>query len=234
MRRKAVSSSSEKTAAHGRAEAVPLRSRKSPERIASREVRQQQMIEATIAEIAERGLAGFKLSDVAKTAGVAVGMVNFHFVTKVQLLDQTLDYLSEEYSTCWRDAIEAAGDDPAARLQAMMMADFDPAVCTRRRLAVWHAFYGEARARPAYRERCTANEAEHHAALSKLCDAVINRGKYKHLNPERMATNLAALTDGMWLDILLSGGRIDREAARQNVSEILAALFPGAFAMQPA
>ncbi len=234
MRPKAVPISSEKTSARAATEAATPRSRKAPERIASREVRQQQMIEATIAEIAERGLASFKLSDVAKTAGVAVGMVNFHFVTKLQLLDQTLDYLSAEYSACWRNAIEAARDDPAARLQAMMMADFDPIVCTRRRLAVWHAFYGEARARPAYRDRCTANEAEHHAALSKLCAAVIKRGKYRHLNPDRMATNLAALTDGMWLDILLSGGRIDREAARQNVDEILAALFPGEFAMLPA
>ena len=200
-----------------------------PERTASKEIRQQQMIEATISEIAERGLASFKLSDVAKTAGVSVGMVNFHFISKAQLLDQTLDYLSEEYSRCWRAAIETSADDPAIRLEAMMQADFDPTVCTRRHLAVWHAFYGEARARPAYRERCAANEVEHHAALAKLCAAVIKRGKFKHLNADRVATNLAALTDGMWLDILLSGGRVDREAARFRVSDFLSAIFPGEF-----
>lgn len=209
--------------------AVPLRQRKAPERTASREVRQQQMIEATISEIAERGLAGFKLSDVAKSAGVSVGMVNFHFISKAQLLNQTLDYLSEEYSRCWKEAIETSEGESAIKLHAMMMADFDPIVCTRQRLAVWHAFYGEARARPAYRERCTANETEHHAALATLCAAVIKHRKYKHLDAETMAANLAALTDGIWLDILLSGGRIDRETARYRVNDFLTAIFPGAF-----
>jgi hypothetical protein len=70
-------------------QAMPLRQKKPPERTASKAVRQHQLIEATIVEIAERGLSSFKLSDVAKTAGVAVGMVNFHFTTKAQLLDLT-------------------------------------------------------------------------------------------------------------------------------------------------
>jgi TetR/AcrR family transcriptional repressor of bet genes len=210
-------------------QAVPLRQKKPPERTASKAVRQHQLIEATIVEIAERGLSSFKLSDVAKTAGVAVGMVNFHFTTKAQLLDQTLDYLSDEYEACWRQALAAAGDDPAARLQAMMLSDFDPALCTRRRIAAWHAFYGEARARPAYRERCAANEVERHAMLVKICTGVIRRHRYKGRDAEVIARTLGAISDGIWLDILLSGGRIDRDSARVIVLAYLTAIFPKDF-----
>ncbi len=209
--------------------AAPLRQKKPPERTASKAVRQHQLIEATIVEIAERGLSSFKLSDVAKTAGVAVGMVNFHFTTKAQLLDQTLDYLSDEYEACWRLALAASGDDPASRLQAMMLSDFDPALCTRRRIAAWHAFYGEARARPAYRERCAANEVERHTMLVKICAAVIRRHRYKARDAEVIARTLGAISDGIWLDILLSGGRIDRDSARVIVLDYLKAIFPRDF-----
>ncbi len=213
--------------------AVALKAKKPPERTASKQVRQHQLIEATIVEIAERGLSSFKLSDVAKTAGVAVGMVNFHFTTKAQLLDQTLDYLSDEYLACWQKAVEAAGANPAQRLMAMMISDFDATVCTRRRIAAWHAFYGEARARPAYRERCAANEVERHAVLAKICAAVIRRGRYKGLDADRIARTLAAITDGIWLDILLSGGRVDREAAKAIISDYLQAIFPRDFPIKP-
>ena len=213
--------------------AIPLRSAKPAERTASRDVRRRQMIEATIVEIAERGISGFKLSDVAKSAGVAVGMVNLHFTTKAALLDQTLDHLSDEYQACWKAAIGARGLDPARRLYAMMAADFDPAVCTRRRIAVWHAFYGEARARPAYRERCALNEADHHEHLSKLCAALTRRSGYKNISAEQAARMLAALTDGMWLDILLSGGRIDRDGSLETLDHFLMALFPKDFPLRP-
>jgi TetR/AcrR family transcriptional repressor of bet genes len=209
--------------------AAPLRLKKPPERTASKEVRQHQLIEATIVEIAERGLSSFKLSDVAKTAGVAVGMVNFHFTTKAQLLDHTLDYLSDEYLACWRHAIATAGADPAVQLWAMMLSDFDAAVCTRRRIAAWHAFYGEARARPAYRERCAINELERHAVLTKICAGVIRRGRYKGRNADLIARTLAAITDGIWLDILLSGGRVDRDGAKLLINDYLKAIFPRDF-----
>jgi len=209
--------------------AAPLRQKRPPERTASKEVRQHQLIEATIVEIAERGLSSFKLSDVAKTAGVAVGMVNFHFTTKAQLLDQTLDYLSDEYKACWRGAIEAAGENLADRLLAMVLSDFDPALCTRRRIAAWHAFYGEARARPAYRERCASNEEERHAVLTKICTGVIRQARYKDRNPDIIARTLAAISDGIWLDILLSGGRVDRDGARLIVEDYLKAIFPRDF-----
>jgi TetR/AcrR family transcriptional regulator, transcriptional repressor of bet genes len=202
------------------------------DRTASREVRRRQLIESTVAEIAENGLSGLKISGVAQRAKLATGMVNFHFISKAQLLDATLDYLSEEYRLCWRHAVDDAGPVPAARLRAMMMADLDPQVCTRRRIAVWHAFYGEARARPAFLARCAQREVEHHAELVGLCAAVIEAGggAAKGMTAERAASGLSALTDGIWLGLLFSPGRIDREPGRQTIDSFLAAVFPHAFA----
>lgn len=199
------------------------------ERTASKETRRQQLIEATIVQIAERGLSVFKITDVAKAAGLAAGMVNFHFDTKDQLLAQTLAHLTEEYRNCWIGALERAGSDPAGRLLAMIMADFDPQVCTRRKIAVWHAFYGEAKARPAVRSQCGLNEREQLTMLTTLCADLIVAGGYEGLDAGRVAGGLNAMTDGMWLAFLFSPGHIDRADAQKTVVTFLAAVFPRHF-----
>jgi TetR/AcrR family transcriptional repressor of bet genes len=220
-------------AAEGAASAVP---RRLTDRTASREVRRQQLIESTIAEIAENGLAGFKLSEVARRAGLATGMVNFHFISKAQLLDQTLEFLTEEYRQCWRQALTTAGPDPAARLLALMMADLDPVVCTRKRIAVWHAFYGESRAQKAILERCAQREEEHDRELTAACKAVIGRqskGAACHaMGAERLATGLSAMTDGIWLDLLFSAGQIDRAEGRRTVLAFLVVIFPREYSLE--
>jgi TetR/AcrR family transcriptional repressor of bet genes len=216
--------------------AVPAAPRRLTDRTASREVRRQQLIESTIAEIAENGLAGFKLSEVAKRAGLATGMVNFHFNSKAQLLDQTLEFLTEEYRQCWKQALAAAGPDPAAQLLALMMADLDPVVCTRKRIAVWHAFYGESRAHKAILERCTQREEEHHRQLTAACQAVISRqstGDACHaMGAARLATGLSAMTDGIWLDLLFGAGQIDRADARRTVLAFLVTIFPTEYTLE--
>ena len=98
----------------------------------SRAARRQQLIEATIDTIAAQGYARTTLTDVARQAGISHGLVNFHFETKERLLNETLQYLAEEYRQNWTAALAAAGPSPAEQLDAMLRADFDPAICTDR------------------------------------------------------------------------------------------------------
>jgi AcrR family transcriptional regulator len=61
---------------------------------------------------------------VAKTAGLSVGIVNFHFDTKEGLLVETLKSLAEEYRGNWHEALRNAGPRPA---------DTSPSHCPRSR-----------------------------------------------------------------------------------------------------
>ena len=51
-----------------------------------------------------------------------------------------------------------AGPRAADRLWAVVAADFDRRVCTRRKIAAWCAFWGEAKSRPTYQALCGARE----------------------------------------------------------------------------
>src|SRR3989338_7129431 len=95
-----------------------------------RDARREQLIEATIEVMAEQGFARITLADVARKAGLAHGLVNFHFQTKDALLAETLSYLSQEYRANWRAALDQATPTPAARLNALIRAAFVPAICT--------------------------------------------------------------------------------------------------------
>ena len=196
------------------------------ENTAIRERRRRQLIDSTVASIAKRGLADTTMGEVAKGAKLSHGIVNFHFKSKDQLLVETLRHLTEEYRSIWTRAVDKAGPGVADKLAAHYLADLDPAVCTRNKLAVWHAFYGEAKSRPMYREICDASDRERYDTGRELVGRIIAEGGYGDLDPEHTARGLDAMTDGMWLHMLLSSGKFDREGARQTVRTFLACLFP--------
>ena len=142
-------------------------------RKASRESRREQLIEATIETIAANGLSRTTLTEVANAAGLSHGLVNFHFRSKDRLLAETLLYLSEEYRQNWTRALAAAGPSPAERLDALIRADYAPAISTPARLKAWCAFWGEAQSRPVYQETCGANDRAYVRELEAVCAALI-------------------------------------------------------------
>ena len=78
-------------------------------RTATREVRRQQLINATIESISKHGFSGTTLETVTKTAKLSHGVVNFHFDSKEDLYVETLGFLAREHYDCWHGAMERAG-----------------------------------------------------------------------------------------------------------------------------
>ncbi|MFL5259572.1 MAG: TetR family transcriptional regulator C-terminal domain-containing protein [Hyphomicrobiales bacterium] len=202
-------------------------------RKASKDVRRQQLIEATIDVMARKGYAGTTIADVAKAAGLSSGIVNFHFETKENLLVDTLKYLAEEYRANWRGALDGAGPDPAERLEALLSADFNPEICSPRKLAAWCAFWAEATSRPTYLEHCSSNDAEYSAIVLDLCTEIIAAGKYPH-DPRHIARALDALLEGLWIDLMTMTVPYSLDEAKLTIHACLYAFFPGHYPRQRA
>ena len=194
-------------------------------RKASKEVRRQQLIEATIDVMARKGYSGTTMFDVAKAAGLSSGIVNFHFETKEKLLVETLKYLAEEYRANWHKALSGAGEDPAEQLVALLFSDFNPEICSPRKLAAWCAFWAEAQSRPTYLEHCGSNDEEYSAIVLDLCKAIIRKGRYP-LSPELIARALDALLEGLCLDLMTMAKPYSLEDAKQTIAACLHAFFP--------
>lgn len=198
-------------------------------RAATKALRRQQLIDSTIDSIAKRGFSGTTMANVADGAGLSRGIVNFHFKSKEMLLVETLRYLAEEYRDAWTRALERAGPSPADRLAAMVAVDFDPVLCSRKKVAVWYAFWGEAKSRPTYIDVCHAEDLEQHGVLRGLCRQVIEEGGYEAVDPDLIARGLSAMSDGLWQDLLIQRREFDREAAKRTCTAYLASVFPRHF-----
>ena len=196
-----------------------------PSRKAHKEVRRQQLIEATIDTLATKGYSDTTIAEVARRAGMSSGIVNFHFESKEKLLVETLSYLSEEYRSNWRNAVAKAGAAPAAQLAAVIEADFDRKICTRRKLAAWCAFWGEAKTRPAYLQHCGANDDEFQATVRDLCTRLVREGGYEGYDEQHIARGLDALLEGLWLKLLTAFRNVTREEARATAFAWLAMVF---------
>ncbi len=197
-------------------------------RKASREVRRAQLIDATIETLHRRGYAETTLAEVADTAGLSRGIVNFHFSSKEQLLLETLRSLSDEYSDHWRRALGKAGVDPAAQLWAVVAADFDRQVASRRKLAAWTAFMGEAKTRPAYRDLCGRRDDLFQDTLAAICTRLMPDQDAPD-TPRRIAICVEAMLFGLWMQMMLTNMALTRDLAHQAAIDMLITLFPGRF-----
>jgi AcrR family transcriptional regulator len=198
-------------------------------RKASKDVRRQQLIGATIKVLGQKGYAALTVADVAKAAGLSTGIIIFHFNSKDELLAATMQFLAEEYRAHWERAMTAAGPSVAARLEALLLADFDSAVFTAEKLAAWIAFWGETQGRPTYDQICSGPDAERQQATLQLARALIAEGGYG-LDPAITMRALESLCDGLWLGLAADGaghpGRVSTTETHQIVKAALKAFFP--------
>lgn len=197
-------------------------------RKASKEVRRQQLIDATIDSLAKRGYAETTLADVADGAGLSRGIVNFHFESKEKLLVATLQFMADEYAAHWRGALEKAGTEPADQLWALCAADFDRAICNRRKLAAWCAFWGETKSRPTYQALCGGRDQAYHDTMVDICARLKAQGGYA-LDPQASALAINALLEGLWLRLMMAAEDVSRDTAFAAAAETLAAMFPKHF-----
>ena len=192
-------------------------------RKASREFRREQLIEATIATVARRGLSQTTLSEVAKTAGVSHGLVNFHFRTKDGLLAETLAYMSDQHRMNWEAGLAQAGPLPEQQLNALILAEFNPAYTTER-VTAWCAFWGESQNRPLYLEQCAENDRKQIWTFEQVCERLVKERGYD-IDHQLAARVLRVTIEGVWLELMFSALTYSREEAMRTAFFCAAALF---------
>jgi len=197
-------------------------------RTAPKAQRKNQLIRATIRSIAKNGLSVTTMATVCKEAGLSQGIINLHFQSKERLLEETLRYVVDEYRVKWCKALEEVGESAADKLGALVAVDYDKNICQPNKLAVWFAFWGESRSRPTYRKICAERDREYHQALTGLCQTIIAEGGYTS-HAESVAYGLSAMSEGLWLDVLLSPTYMNPQRACEISMSYLHAVFPAHF-----
>ncbi len=204
-----------------KAGATPARSA-SPAGSPTSQRMQRRIIDAAFDVIAERGLTGATFATVASEAGVSQGVLVFHFKTKEELLAETLRRFILEYERSWRRA--AATEDPLERIRALIRVDFSQAICSRKKLAFWFAFWGEATAKPIFNKICAAAEMARGEVMAEACRDYCERAGDG--DPASLADYIDAQIDGLWLQLHINWKKLTRPGAQEIALAHLERILP--------
>lgn len=161
--------------------------------------RREALVLAALDAVAESGMAGATLRNIAARAGVTAGLIRHYFQTREALMRAAYMQVMNRMTADSIAAADAAGCDPVARLTAYVCASFRPPVLDPRNVAIWAEFQHAARSdgdlTTAHRLTTLAYRARLEALIVALPRPQPDRDR---LRAEAIACN--AVIDGLWIE----------------------------------
>lgn len=176
--------------------------------------RRRELIDAGIACLGEGGMSGFTIDRICRHAGVSRGLINHHFRTKDELLLQIYASMTEH--------LLGEGDraNPRDDLRAIIDFNFDEGSFNTANLRAWLSVWGEiANSRPLFelhRQRYEVFKSRIVTDLRQIASELDLT-----LESDRVARQLIALIDGLWLEYCLHPDEFTLAMAREDCYHLL-------------
>ena len=171
------------------------------------ERRRQDLVEATLDCVAERGLQGATLRAIALRAGVTAGLIRHYFPSKEDLLQAAYATLVGRMTEQAKAALAMDGATPRQRLAAFVAANLEAPIVDQRVFSLWATFIGRANSDPAlasaHREGYLGFRNEVEALVAEVLAAKGRAPDKARLRGHAIAVN--AVIDGLWLEGCLAG-----------------------------
>ena len=173
------------------------------------EVRRRMVLEAVVELVAERGVQGTGIRDIAAAAGVSVGTVTYHFSGVREILSEALTVQLAAY---YDPLLERAAALPAAEgLDLLLAAVLDEA--TRPHWMLWFECWQTGMWDSGFAGAQDERYAGWHDALRALLARGHADGVLHCPDPEGTASRLVALIDGLALQRLRGVPPVSSERA---------------------
>lgn len=183
--------------------------------------RRQSLIEATARVLAERGAAGVSVRTICAEAGVSPGLLRHYFAGVSHAIAETYRWIGDTLALALADAVNTAKDNPRARLLAYLTASFRPPIASPELLASYVALWSLSRSDPAV----TSVRAEIYAEFRDGLEDLIRALRPDLVDVRLPAIALAALIDGLWLELSLGNPPFTQEEAEALAERWLDALL---------
>ena len=185
----------------------------------------ERILHAACELIAERGIGGARIAQIAKAAGVSTALVHYHFQTRETLLAETLDYAFDLAAAVRLRAAddEATGDGSAARRLADVIEQSLPETEPgQREWQLWAELWLGAARDPSLRPIAAQMYARYRTWIAAAVAEGVAAGEFARVDPGAAADLAMALIDGLGLRVLLRDPSMPLELARERIGEILA------------
>jgi AcrR family transcriptional regulator len=165
--------------------------------------RRQELIDATLDTIAEVGLKGATVRQIAIRAGVTAGLVRHYFASKDQMVE---DAYRSVLATFAAKAADITGD-PRARLRRFITLNLTAPVANGRSLSLWASFISQVRLDPElaaiHRDGYLGFRNDLQGLIRDFLEAEGRNAGDADCRRHAIAIN--GMIDGLWLEGCLAG-----------------------------
>jgi TetR/AcrR family transcriptional regulator, transcriptional repressor of bet genes len=196
------------------------------------EAMRARLVEATIASIAEDGLAGASIEKITRRAGVSRGLVRHYFGAKSNLLAEAFQKLARDFrEMLGMDQLDPPADNRAAelRLRSNILPMFDRLSPTPDRQYAWFGFWALARSDSQIQELNHALYEEIVEYLGgQVADIAARRGV--QVDAGAAGRGLAAMIEGAWVHTIIGVKGMTVPEAQRLSLDYIARLLGGELA----
>jgi AcrR family transcriptional regulator len=185
----------------------------SPRRKLSAE-RRRQILDAAVSVVAERGLCDTRIEDVAKRAGTSAGLVIYYFGKRDRLLAEALAYSEQQfYAEAKRDlaSIESARDQLAHLLRQSCSTGSYGDLEWRDGWLLWLDLWARAPRDPDVARDRQQLDRRWRETIAEVVRNGQERGEFGPVDPDDFAVRLAALIDGLAIQVVLGDPDVPAE-----------------------
>lgn len=179
-----------------------------------RDIRNEELIEATIVAVHQYGYATVTMTEIAREAGTTAASISYYFGSKDGLMEATMRYLLQKLKAAVVAGYNQA-KSPIDRFYAILDANFDDSLFTVEQCSLWVQFWASAPYQP---RLARIQEINRQRVRSHF------RAELKHLVPEAevdvVRRALQSYMDGVWLLATQSEGALNAVAARAEARRV--------------
>jgi TetR/AcrR family transcriptional repressor of bet genes len=187
-----------------------------------RDIRHDELIDATISAVASRGYATVTMTEIAARANSTAASINYYFGSKENLMEATMRHLLSDLKAAILIRF-AEATTPRERLQAIIDANFDDQLFTPERCSVWVQFWASA----PYSQNLSRLHRINRARVQSNFRAEL-RCLVPEVRRETVRETLQAYMDGVWLDASQSDTPINADEKRADASRVVTLLLENA------
>lgn len=181
--------------------------------------RRGEMLRAAVEQIEMRGVAAFRVSDVASALGVSNALVLYHFSTKEKLVAAAFAHAAEGDLAHLRKLL---GRRTTALRRLRSAVRWYAPTGRAEGWRLWIEGWAVALREPALREVTRDLDRRWKAALTEVIAQGVAAGEFRCPDPAASALRLTALLDGLAVQLTSYDGAVPRTRAREWADEALA------------
>ncbi len=186
--------------------------------------RHQEILEAAVRVITERGLADTRISDIAERCGVSPGLILYYFDSKDRLLVEALTYANDRFYLRMSREIRRLPRawDRLVRLIELSTPGYLPGEEPLDEWALWVEIWVRALRDPEMAKEREALDRRWRAAIADIIRGGQETGEFPPGDADELALRIGALIDGLAIQVMMNDSEVTPRHMRDACLEVAA------------